>query len=240
MDQLAQIDKFINDINNSADIDSIFEIIQQKIIELGFEYYIYEIIWPIGDIIQTNCSSDWVSHYIANRYCRDDIVLRLTPYKAKPFLWTEITKSRFLTDQQTNVLQEAGSAGLQNGATVPIHGPGDIEAYVMVANSVHDIEFAKLFLDRRHELHLLSTYAHERVVDLTSKNEKKLNDPLSPRELEVLKWSALGKGRWEISKILSISEETVKAHIENACRKLRVKNKTHAVATAMHNGIIAL
>lgn len=63
---------------------------------------------------------------------------------------------------------------------------------------------------------------------------------LSEREIEILKWSAQGKTSGEISIILSISEKTVKTHIDHAGKKLNTTNKTHAVATALARGLIKL
>lgn len=59
------------------------------------------------------------------------------------------------------------------------------------------------------------------------------------RELEIMSWTAQGKTRGEISIILSISEATVKTHLERACRKLNAVNKTQAVAIAVSQGVIA-
>lgn len=61
---------------------------------------------------------------------------------------------------------------------------------------------------------------------------------LSPREKEILGWTKDGKSRWEISKILGISDETVKFHLRNAVRKLGVTNRTQAVAVALATGLI--
>lgn len=63
---------------------------------------------------------------------------------------------------------------------------------------------------------------------------------LSQREIEILTWSARGKTNGEISTILSISEKTVKAHIDHAGKKLNTTNKTHTVATALARGIMKL
>ncbi len=62
-------------------------------------------------------------------------------------------------------------------------------------------------------------------------------NPLTPRELECLIWSADGKTSWEISEILSVSERTVNAHLGRAIRKLGVVSRTQAVAAAMRRGL---
>lgn len=61
---------------------------------------------------------------------------------------------------------------------------------------------------------------------------------ISERETEVLKWAAAGKSNWELSKILNISERTVKFHLRNIYRKLDVQNRSQAVAQAMRSGLI--
>ena len=56
---------------------------------------------------------------------------------------------------------------------------------------------------------------------------------LTLRENEVLKWIMEGKSTWDISKILNISESTVKFHIANIMKKLSAVNRTHAIAISM-------
>lgn len=63
---------------------------------------------------------------------------------------------------------------------------------------------------------------------------------LTKREKECLSWTAGGKTSWEISVILGISESTATFHLRNAGVKLNANNRTHAVAKAMHEGLIEL
>ncbi|TDR74400.1 response regulator transcription factor [Photobacterium lutimaris] len=65
-----------------------------------------------------------------------------------------------------------------------------------------------------------------------------LDEQISPREYDVLQWIKEGKSTWEISKILSISERTVKFHIKNLCHKLNATNRTHALAKAIQFRLI--
>jgi two-component system, NarL family, response regulator len=62
--------------------------------------------------------------------------------------------------------------------------------------------------------------------------------PLSPRELEVLKWIAKGKSNKEIATLLFISEGTVKTHVLSIHEKLGVGDRTEAVVTAIKRGIL--
>jgi diguanylate cyclase (GGDEF)-like protein len=61
---------------------------------------------------------------------------------------------------------------------------------------------------------------------------------LTPRELECLQWSAIGKSSWEISGILEISESAVNFHMANIRSKFAVNSRRQAVAQAIQFGLI--
>lgn len=63
-------------------------------------------------------------------------------------------------------------------------------------------------------------------------------EPLSEREIDVLRWVGAGNANKEIARKLGISEETVKAHLKNIFAKLEVKDRTQAVTLAAKRGII--
>jgi LuxR family transcriptional regulator, quorum-sensing system regulator LasR len=62
---------------------------------------------------------------------------------------------------------------------------------------------------------------------------------LSPRQREVLLWTAQGKTTWETSIIINCTEATVNYHLRQVLRKLEATNKTHAVSRALHLGLIS-
>jgi DNA-binding CsgD family transcriptional regulator len=63
--------------------------------------------------------------------------------------------------------------------------------------------------------------------------EKKLSD----REATCLQWAAIGKTSRETATILGVSERTVNFHVQNACRKLSVRNRRAAVTIALVRGL---
>ncbi len=65
-------------------------------------------------------------------------------------------------------------------------------------------------------------------------------ESLSDREVTILKLVAAGKANKLIAHELSLSEDTVKAHLRSIFAKLDVSDRTQAVTTALRRGIITL
>jgi two-component system NarL family response regulator len=63
---------------------------------------------------------------------------------------------------------------------------------------------------------------------------------LSSRELEVLKLIVEGLSNKEIASALTISESTVKNHVNSILGKLRVNDRTQAATMALRRGIVML
>ena len=65
-------------------------------------------------------------------------------------------------------------------------------------------------------------------------------EPLSDRELDVLKRLAAGESNKAIADGLSISPLTVKTHLRNIYNKLGVSTRTEAMTVALQQGVLAL
>ena len=65
-------------------------------------------------------------------------------------------------------------------------------------------------------------------------------EELTPRELEVLRLLAAGKPNKLIGADLSITEVTVKSHVQSLFRKLNVLGRTEAIAVANRRGLLHL
>jgi DNA-binding NarL/FixJ family response regulator len=63
-------------------------------------------------------------------------------------------------------------------------------------------------------------------------------EELTPRELEVLRLLAAGKPNKLIGADLTISEVTVKSHVQSVFRKLNVLSRTEAIAVASRRGLL--
>lgn len=80
----------------------------------------------------------------------------------------------------------------------------------------------------------------ERFISAGKPEEKRISEPLSERELEVLKQAARGISNKDIAEELSLSVRTVQAHLGNIFNKLGVGSRTEAVLYALKKGWISL
>lgn len=81
--------------------------------------------------------------------------------------------------------------------------------------------------------------SQESSPTILGSRETEIHKPLhllTKRECEVLQLLAEGKSNRVIGKTLEISEKTVKNHVSNILQKMRVKDRTQAVVTAIRNG----
>jgi NarL family two-component system response regulator LiaR len=65
-------------------------------------------------------------------------------------------------------------------------------------------------------------------------------DPLTPREVEVLRLVAQGLENWEIAEKLVISQATVRTHVSNIMSKLHLASRTQAALYALREGLASL
>jgi DNA-binding CsgD family transcriptional regulator len=67
---------------------------------------------------------------------------------------------------------------------------------------------------------------------------KSVPDPLTPREIEVLRLTASGRRVSELATLLSVSPNTVKTHLAHAYDKLGARNRAQALAAGLRSGYL--
>jgi len=89
---------------------------------------------------------------------------------------------------------------------------------------------------------LIQPTVASKVLDRFAELSRQVQAPesLSGREIEVVKLMAEGAANKEIAASLSISESTVKTHIQTIFQKLGVSERTGAVTQAIRKGFIHL
>jgi NarL family two-component system response regulator LiaR len=93
----------------------------------------------------------------------------------------------------------------------------------------------------RGEPSLEPSIARKVLAELSSPPQKPLTpDPLTSRELDILRLIAQGQSNKEIAGILVIAEETVHAHVSNILSKLHLASRTQAALYALKVGIASV
>ncbi len=94
----------------------------------------------------------------------------------------------------------------------------------------------------RGEPSLESSIARKLLLELTHPPKKQplTPDPLTERELEVLRLVAQGCSNKEIAVKLSVSELTIRSHVSNILSKLHLASRTQAALYALQKGLSSL
>lgn len=126
---------------------------------------------------------------------------------------------------------------------VPIHTTADPNDQLAISS-----ELRELWPSAEHSFYLLAddqlpvtTLLHQ-LADARLSGSLQLSqpfdptEPLSQRELDVLRLLARGNSNQEIAKILTLAVSTIKMHIKHIYSKLGVHNRTRAIvqAQALH------
>ncbi len=133
----------------------------------------------------------------------------------------------------SELLASAGGADADLIA-VPIHELRPYQGCVVIAGE--DLPSGAPVLAG---LHHFCVTAFRLLIDAGRLDVSRPGD-LSERERHVLQLTSTGKTAAEIADLLTISQRTVHAHLQNASDKMNASNKTHTVVEALRYGQIRL
>jgi DNA-binding CsgD family transcriptional regulator len=218
--------------------------IRKLVSRFGFAHYLYggRILQPSGETLQfifSGYPDDWMTHYQASQYVLvDPVVLHCFHSNTMtPLVWRE---SLAQTPEQRAFWEEAQSHGVASGVSVPLRGVRGEVALFSAANPESEADAHAHSIQFVGALYAISAYVHEAIRRLVYQPEIIQVTPprLTPREVECLTWWAAGKTAWEIGMLLSVSERTVRFHLDNLKAKLKASTKSQAVARAIQLAII--
>jgi LuxR family transcriptional regulator, quorum-sensing system regulator BjaR1 len=152
----------------------------------------------------------------------------------EPFRYTEAPYDRANSRTHERFLQALQTFGMGQGLIVPIGRPNQLPACVWLAGENPELDSDSVLVTQ-----MLALFAASKAHALGRETNYGVS-PLTPRERDVMAWSAHGKSAWEIGKILRIAKRTVDEHSQTAAQKLGAVNKTQAVVFALLRGIIEL
>jgi len=175
---------------------------------------------------------EWLQRYLAYGYFRIDPIVQRYAATLQMVAWSSLLQER-QSKQASLFVREAMDFGMTCGLTCGAHDPMSLRA------TLFSFSGRELEREVRHQsvfAHLVPHLSNALIRASGIPANPARVDALSLREIEVLRWMKEGKSNWEISRILCVSEATVKFHVKNILGKLHASNRSHAVALAMEQG----
>ena len=203
--------------------------------QLGFEQYAFFSFQP-GKRPELLCSEGLpLGAYLKERAFTVDPILHRAEENVTPISWSTSRWDQPLRQQEHAVLSQLRDLAIECGVSVPVHGPG--LAFSVLCLSTRERLRPNLRIRGEFEAALLLLGAY---ITSINRERTQLAEPpsLTMRQIECLSWTAQGKTAWEIGRILSISERTVRFHLGNAMTALDVVSKHQAVLKAIALGLL--
>ena len=125
----------------------------------------------------------------------------------------------------------ASRAGLRGAAGFPALAAGEVLA-------VLEFYYQEEFRPTLRLIQTMSALGYELGQFFARRRGDLHRQPLTPRELQILRLASEGTSTPQIAEQLTLSATTVKTHLEHAYRKLRASDRAAAVATAIRWGLI--
>jgi len=208
----------------------------------GLRHAVYHIMTLPGvdlenPVLAFTYDKSWVDHYLERNYASLDPVYVAGLRSVLPVEWERLDRS---SKRVRDFFSESVDAGVgQSGLSVPVRGPHRDQALFTVTSDMGGRDWAAFKSRHMRDIRMLAHYVHARYLAMVKLPHEHIPD-LSPREIEVLTWAAVGKSADETGVILGLSARTVEAYLVSARYKLASITKAQAVAKALCLGIIRL
>lgn len=210
--------------------------------ELGFQYFalghhVDIVAAGPGAMRLHNYPQCWAEYYDRNTLGVSDPVHRASHVTGIGFRWSQMATMIPLTPTDLKILALGRAHGIGNGFTVPVHVPGEARGSCSFANEVGR-PLPDTMLPLAQLAGAFAFEASRRLWTGRGSDPGKSAPRLTDRQRDCVLWVARGKGDWEISLILGISEETVARHIKQACERYGVNKRTLLVIRTLFDGTL--
>lgn len=177
----------------------------------------------------------WIKRYLQMGYVDVDPVLREGFLRSLPFEWTELSLQN---EAERAFFMDALEHGVgTRGLSIPVVSKSGHRGLFSLSFSGSDDDWERI---RRKELSALVQIAnrvHHRVLTEVFGEQQ---PRLTSRELECLRWVALGKEATDIAKLLGISPHTARDYLKSARFKLDCVTSAQAVSKAVKMGFLTV
>ena len=174
----------------------------------------------------------WSHRYINAGYLQVDPTVAHAVHSGVPLIW-----SNEVFRDAPQMWDEARSFGLRVGWAQSVFEPDAGVGMLSLARSGEPLTAAEI-LAKDTLLQWLVQTTHRAFCRLLGGSPLEGLEPLTRRQVEVLRWTGDGKTSDEIASILCISKPTVDFHLRNAMARLGASTKCSAAAFASRLGLL--
>jgi DNA-binding CsgD family transcriptional regulator len=242
---LEQLEVDLSKANSLQECDAALAayLLQKKLTTYSFTYYAYH---PNSsnklkyDMCSDNFKS-WHRHYLEAQYSQIDSTLEHVYNHHLPIYWNlQQQLLQASSEQELEMRRDSIAFGSESGLSIPIHGPHNDFAILLLVNmkvDELDLENAlvqyELFVAAHYYYHHIQTHLLDEVSD-----EKAFG--ITQREIQCL---ILIHKQYSVKKMaqhLELTERTINYHIQKINKKLGTKNKYQSLAKALELKLLTL
>ena len=185
--------------------------------------------------IRLTYPASWIKRYLQMGYVDLDPVIREGFLRVLPFDWSEL---KIHSAAEAAFLADAFAHGVgPHGLSVPVQSKHGHRALFSVSFSRSQDEWNEFKSTTLPALIQIANRLHRRVISEIFGEDR---PHLTAREIECLRWIALGKDTSDIAVILSISPHTVRDYLKSARFKLDAVTSAQAVSKSVKLGLLTL
>lgn len=240
--------EFINQLQKATSTRLLNEALKIYLANLGitmfaFTYYSYSptSINKLKYDYSSSQFSAWHQHYLSEGYEDVDSTLDVVYQSILPQKWDireQLKQAK--NPRERKMRKDAIQFGAEKGLSIPIHGPHDDFA-VLVIVQMKEQSFLDTYFELEQDLFMVGYYYYNYLQHhLLQSTPARSTLKLSEREMQCLALIAKNYSLQHIAKMLAITERTVNYHIQRLNKKLGTANKYQSVIKAMAKGLLVI
>ncbi|MGD9812801.1 MAG: LuxR family transcriptional regulator [Sphingobium sp.] len=224
----------------TSSIDHLHEALARATRDMGFDHFALAL--EIGggsgsgtSVLVHDYPASWADVYVGFDLAATDPVRRAAERSVLGFDWRKICDLIPMTEMEQTTFETGRRHGLVDGFTVPRHLPGDATGSCTFVIGLGK-SLPETMLVVAEMLGAMAIASARRISGWRGRTEHPI---LTDRQRDCVLWAARGKTDWEISRILSISHETVIQHLKDARERYHTHKRASLILFALYDGLIS-
>lgn len=234
--EVARVLECVGKIDQITDADVLMQELKACVAPFGVTHLSVNLIHDRGRPVNPKLLigeewRSWERHYVGNAYWEDDPAVKQLLTQARPFAWSDALAQYRSRGAEAVIDACFEHTGCREGFVVPIR-----DADGAVLTGAFGGAAMDLAPEVRSALHLAGANLVLRGREIVERRDPPIRCPLSPRQVECLRWVRAGKTDVEIGMLLRISARTVHNHLEKAKALLNTPKRAVAASEAWERG----